>query len=246
MVEQGKQLHQFRKEFVTIRCSEYKELLHKILRSISLKEPRQSCLLGILSISVFSGRLSMIQPKYPTSIQYRDNTRDHFDHFDHLAILALSYTSVSLCMSVPLPWIAHLLTMYPLNSYSSLQTLPKRGPTWTLNDVSYSYLFLVTLGLCCCTQTFFSCSEPGYSSLSCTDFSLWWLLLLWGTCSRCMGFRSCDTWTFICLRHVESSWTRNRTHVLCTSRWIPSHCATREVPYSLLCPVPCASFCSGT
>ena len=41
-------------------AQEYNELLHKIPGSISLKEPRQSSLLGILSISVFSGRLSMI------------------------------------------------------------------------------------------------------------------------------------------------------------------------------------------
>ena len=76
------------------------------------------------------------------------------------------------------------------------------------------YSFLVTLGLCCCTQAFFSCSERGYSSLCCTGFSLWWLLLLWGTCSRSVGFTSCDTWALICSRHVDSSWTRNRTHVL--------------------------------
>jgi len=60
-------------------AQEYNELLHKILSSISLKEPRQSSLLGILSISVFSGRLSMISPKNPTSPQYRDNTPDHSD-----------------------------------------------------------------------------------------------------------------------------------------------------------------------
>ena len=103
------------------------------------------------------------------------------------------------------------------------------------------YLFLVTLGLCCCTQAFFSCSERGDSSLWCTGFSLWWLLLLWGTCSRCVGFSSCDIWALICSRHMESSWTRNRTQVLCIGRWIPSHCATREVPYSLLYPVPSAA-----
>ena len=31
-------------------------------------------------------------------------------------------------------------------------------------------------------------------------------------------------------RHVESSRSRNRTCVLCTSRWILNHWATREVP----------------
>ena len=34
----------------------------------------------------------------------------------------------------------------------------------------------------------------GYSSLRCTGFSLRWLLLLWSTGSRRMGFSSCGTW----------------------------------------------------
>ena len=29
--------------------------------------------------------------------------------------------------------------------------------------------------------------------------------------------------------HVESSWTRDRTHVPCIGRWILPHCATRQV-----------------
>ena len=69
------------------------------------------------------------------------------------------------------------------------------------------YSFLVTLGLCCCTQAFFSCSERGYSSLCCTGFlllrmgflwlqcvvSLWQLLLLQNVGSRCTGFSICDS-----------------------------------------------------
>ena len=31
--------------------------------------------------------------------------------------------------------------------------------------------------------------------------------------------------------HVESSWTRDRTHVPCIGRQILNHCATREVQY---------------
>ena len=31
------------------------------------------------------------------------------------------------------------------------------------------------------------------------------------------------------LSYVKPSWTRNRTHVPCTERWIPIHCSTREV-----------------
>ena len=33
----------------------------------------------------------------------------------------------------------------------------------------------------------------GYSSLRCVGFSLWWLLLLWSTGSRCVGFSSCGS-----------------------------------------------------
>ena len=34
----------------------------------------------------------------------------------------------------------------------------------------------------------------GYSSLRCPGFLLWWLLLLWSTGSRCVGFSSCGMW----------------------------------------------------
>ena len=37
----------------------------------------------------------------------------------------------------------------------------------------------------------------------------------------------------VVLRHVESSWTRDRTHVPCIGRHIPIHCATRAVPSSI-------------
>ena len=37
-------------------------------------------------------------------------------------------------------------------------------------------------------------ASGGYSSLWCTGFSLRWLLLLWSTGSRCVGFSSCGLW----------------------------------------------------
>ena len=37
-------------------------------------------------------------------------------------------------------------------------------------------------------------ASRGYSSLWCAGFSLRWLLLLWSTGSRYMGFSSCSTW----------------------------------------------------
>ena len=32
-----------------------------------------------------------------------------------------------------------------------------------------------------------------------------------------------------CFKHVESSHPRDRTHVPCIGRWIPTHCTTKEV-----------------
>ena len=84
--------------------------------------------------------------------------------------------------------------------------------------------------------------------MQCMGFSLQWLLLLQSTGFRCMGFSSCSTqaqqlwlsgpkawpqslWpTQLLPRIVESSWTRDRTHVPCTGRWILIHGTTREVP----------------
>ena len=45
-------------------------------------------------------------------------------------------------------------------------------------------------------------------------------------------FSSCGTRALVAPQHVESSWTRDRTHVLCTGRWILIHCATRESYYT--------------
>ena len=40
---------------------------------------------------------------------------------------------------------------------------------------------------------------------------------------------SCGTWAFVAPRHMESSGTRDRTHVPCIGRRILTHCTTREV-----------------
>ena len=89
----------------------------------------------------------------------------------------------------------------------------------------------------------------GYSSLWCTGFSLWWLLLLRSTGSRRAGFSSCGSraqqlwlagsraqaqqlWCtgLVAPRHVGSSRTRARTRVTCIGRQILNPCATREAP----------------
>ena len=82
-------------------------------------------------------------------------------------------------------------------------------------------------------------ASRGYSSLQCTGFSLQWLLLLWSTDSRRVGFSSCGMqaqylWRtgLVAPQHVGSSWTRARTCVPCIGRRILNHCATREAPSS--------------
>ena len=92
-------------------------------------------------------------------------------------------------------------------------------------------------------------ASGGYSSLRYVDFSLRWLLLLWSTGSRHVGFSCCgmqaqqlwlvgsraqaqQLWLtgLVAPWHVGSSWTRARTCVPCIGRRILNHCATREVP----------------
>ena len=91
--------------------------------------------------------------------------------------------------------------------------------------------------------------RTGFLQLRCVGFSLRWLLLLWSTGSRHMGFSSCGTWAqqlwlvgsraqaqqlwrtgLVAPQHVGSSWARARTRVPCIGRWILNHCTTREVP----------------
>ena len=88
-------------------------------------------------------------------------------------------------------------------------------------------LFLAALGLCCCA--FCSCGEQGPLLLQYVGFPLQWLLFLWSMGSRCMG--SVVMVHELSCSHVESSWTRDQTHVPC--RQILNHWTTREVQESL-------------
>ena len=93
-------------------------------------------------------------------------------------------------------------------------------------------------------------ASGGSSSLWCTGFSLWWLLLLWSTGSRPAGFSSCGAWAqqlwltgsrvqaqqlwrtrLLAPWHVGSSRTRIQACVPCIGRWILNHCTTREALY---------------
>ena len=87
-------------------------------------------------------------------------------------------------------------------------------------------------------QAFASCGEQGLHPRCSEGFSLWHLLLLRSTGSTRTGFRSCSLWSLkylgctglAVLQHVESSQTRDQTHVPCIGRQIPNHWTTREAP----------------
>ena len=71
---------------------------------------------------------------------------------------------------------------------------------------------------------FSSCSKQGLLS-SCGPWA-----------SHCSDFSYCGAWVQqlgskgpVAPRHVESSWTRDQTHVPCFGRQIPNHWSTREV-----------------
>ena len=97
--------------------------------------------------------------------------------------------------------------------------------------ITVIYLFIIIIFY------FFGCVG---SSLRCTGFSLWWLLLLRNTGSRGAAFSSCGSqaqWLWltglVAPRHVGSSRTRARTRVPCIGRQILNHWATREVRWFL-------------
>ena len=93
------------------------------------------------------------------------------------------------------------------------------------------YLFLATLGLHCCMWAFTSCGG-------------WELLCSCGAqvshcrarALECTGFSCCSSraqWLWheclVAPKHVESSRTRDWTHVPCIGRWILNHWTTREL-----------------
>ena len=57
----------------------------------------------------------------------------------------------------------------------------------------FIYLFLPTLGLCCCARAFSSCGERGLLFIEVRGLLIGWLLLLWSAGSRCVGFIRCGS-----------------------------------------------------
>ena len=72
--------------------------------------------------------------------------------------------------------------------------------------IVFYYLFSFALGL--------RCSDRGYSSLHCSDFSLRWFLLFQSTGSRQQLWLA----GLVALRHIGSSWTRGGTLVRALAR----------------------------
>ena len=58
--------------------------------------------------------------------------------------------------------------------------------------LKFIYFWLLGVFVAACRLSLVA-SSGGYSSLWCAGFSLWWLLLLWSTGSRHVGFSSCGT-----------------------------------------------------
>ena len=82
-------------------------------------------------------------------------------------------------------WDASVEDLGDLFKGSSYSMNPLFGSTGNFLSVfkTFIYLFLATLGLCCCMQAFPSCGKWGLLLLWCMGFSLQWLLL-WSTSSR--------------------------------------------------------------
>ena len=115
--------------------------------------------------------------------------------------------------------------MWALSSPSRLSTLvPCIG-----RQILFIYLFMVELRLRCCVQAFPSCHEHGTTPPYLQDavFLLQWLLWLQSTGSRVLVLQG--LWhvgsgvvalRLTCLQQVESSQTRDGTHVHCTGRFL--------------------------
>ena len=97
--------------------------------------------------------------------------------------------------------------------------------------VSY---FLAVRGLRCCTVFLLLAVSRGYShgvwashcgGLFCCGSQTLGCVGFGSFSSQALAHRlnSCDTWVLVALRHVESSWTRDRTPVSCTGRQILYH-----------------------
>ena len=92
---------------------------------------------------------------------------------------------------------------------------------------------MALLGLCCCPQAFSSCCKQGQLS-SCGVWASRGVFF----CCKAQALMPKLQWLWytglLAMWHVESSWTRDRTHVPCIGRWLLNHWTTWEVLYIIL------------
>ena len=91
----------------------------------------------------------------------------------------------------------------------------------TLFFVKIYFLSLAMLRPHCCVRTFSCCEKWSLHFLAMHWLLIVWLFL-WPAGVRHLGFTA--------PRHVELSWSRDRTLFPCIGRWILNHCTTREAP----------------
>ena len=81
----------------------------------------------------------------------------------------------------------------------------------------WTELNLTVLDLLCCTPVFLAVGCRGYSSLQGTGFSLWWVLLLQSTGSKCLG-SVVETHGLSCSLACGIFPNQDQTHVPCTDK----------------------------
>ena len=133
-----------------------------------------------------------------------------------------------------LEWVAIALGgINPLNFFYSFSD--------SLCEVLFFFFWSCWLFNAACRLSIVS-TNRGCSSLLCTGFSLFWLLLLQSMGSRSTGFSSfspralelgLSSWAHGLSRSkaMESSQTRNQIHVPCIGRWILIHHTTKEAHF---------------
>ena len=95
--------------------------------------------------------------------------------------------------------------------------------------LSFIYLFMAALGLCCCARAFSICGEQGLLFNAMQQVSSRWLFSLWSMGSRHTGFSGCSTQAQLFLSVWDLPQTRDRTRVPCIGRRMLINGATREV-----------------
>ena len=98
--------------------------------------------------------------------------------------------------------------------------LQKVGQDWAT--------FMALLGLHCCVQAFSGFGKQGLPSSCSAGASHRGGLFCCRVDPRVHGLSSCGHTGLAALQHVQSSWTKDNTHVPCIGRQILNQCTTRK------------------